>query len=156
MNCQTFRDQWHDRADGELSAADATALDLHAAGCDDCRRYDVQMRAVFAGLGRLRDRTVVAAPRRQRWYSLSAPRIAAAIALFVGATWLLSNAVRVGTPTNRTGEPVSANATGKEPAETTFTLTGESAKTYLALARPSSEPNVRMYWLYRVSEEQTQ
>jgi hypothetical protein len=156
MNCETYRAQWHERADGERSAADAAALDQHAAECDECRRYDAQMRAVFAGLDRLRDRPLMMSPRRHGTHTFAPLRVAAAIALFVGASWVLSIGLRERVPVSPDAAMVDADAPGGEEAVPSLTLTGESAKTYLAMAKPSSRPNVRMYWLYRVSEEQTQ
>lgn len=156
MNCESYRTQWHEHADGELSGADAAALHEHAAHCDACRRYDAQMRAVFAGLDRLRDRPLALTPSRRRIHTFAPARIAAAVVLFIGASWLLSSAVRDDTPPNGRVEQLASRPQDAGIAEPSFELTGESATTYLAMARPSSEPTVRMYWLYRVSDEQTQ
>lgn len=150
MNCETFRDQWHDRADGELAAADAAALDAHAATCDACRRYDAQMRAVLGGLDRLRDRPMAAATRPHRSHRFAPLRVAAAIALFIGGTWLLT-----GVAMRRSGNRPAVVSIADRPApdrDASFALTGESADEFIAMAKPSSEPNVRLYWLYRVRE----
>ena len=38
MNCQTIKEQFDERLDGRLSAAQQAAFDQHVAACADCRR----------------------------------------------------------------------------------------------------------------------
>jgi len=38
MSCQTIIEQFGDRLDGRLSAAEQAAMEAHLAGCADCRR----------------------------------------------------------------------------------------------------------------------
>jgi anti-sigma factor RsiW len=103
MSCEDVRDRLDDYVDGELGEADFQVVELHLAGCADCRREERLLRALLAQAAALpRERTpakdlwpgivprLATAPRVRRfgWASPVALAAAAAVLLAVSAALL--------------------------------------------------------------------
>ena len=73
-----------------------------------------------------------------RWQRYLRPitAMAAAVTVVIGA-WLYFGA-------ERAIKPIGPAA----PTRSVASLSGESAEKFLAVARPTSEPHVKVYWLY--------
>lgn len=155
MNCEQARQRWHMRFDDR--SVDA-ALEAHLAECEACREYGAQIRQVLGVLDDLREesRQVVARddalgpqdharPGRSRWgRTRMAVRWAAMIAIVATASllYLVQPRDHKASDTNSGATPTTAS-----PIEG-ITLQGESARQLLAVARPTRQPNVKVYWLY--------
>lgn len=150
LKCERAHELWHDRLDGRLQADDAAALADHLEQCAACRAYDAQMRALTAALDDLRRETESVgsahSPRRtiRPWWP-AAGRIAAAIAIMVGATayFLRPDAV-VAPPSVGPAHPAAA-----------VTLGTETAQRYLMVKKETSATNVHFFQLYHVYTEPT-
>jgi len=163
MNCTRAQQLWHDRFDDRLSGGAEAGLAAHLASCGACRRYHADMDRLADGLERLRvlSEQALAAPEQDRyrpagrvrqrlwWRATGLTRVAAAVALFVaGSAYISRELAQRGVP--RPGSERETVARLPEEAEysASLTLTGESAELYLAVARPSGDPRVHVFWLY--------
>ena len=148
LKCERARDLWHDGLDGRLQAEDAAALADHLEQCAACRAYDTQMRALTGALDELRRETesVGSAPSPRRtirhWWP-AAGRIAAAIAIMVGATAYFLRPDGVVAPPPAPPARIAA----------AVTLEAESAQRYLIVQKETSAANVHFFQLYRVYTE---
>lgn len=157
MDCETIRRAWHHATDGGDSAE---ALRSHLARCEACRKYVADMERIVRAFDELRDETEFVASRksadsggnvRRRVSALL--RMAAAIVLMVSVYTVFrwegptETAMLVEAPQS---EPVSDLLEAPEPSRRRLgiTLQGEFAQTMVAVALPSSEPNVQLYWLF--------
>lgn len=165
MNCHDARKRWHVRLD---EGGGDPALDGHMTSCVACREYGAQMSRLVGALDELRSETecivsrgaqegrAAATPpaRRSRFRLVKlAGRVAAALAFVVGASMYLSSVDRSGSPadgTSITGSPgpTVLRVISFEDPRLGISLRGETAKRYLAVARPASQANVQVFWLY--------
>ncbi|MCH7873177.1 MAG: hypothetical protein IID33_15895 [Planctomycetes bacterium] len=137
------------------------------------------MDALAGALGELREESASIVSRRgapqtpvprRSWSSMLRPltRIAAALALVATAGLYFASSHRSGNGVISCG-PLVGNmnvadesevfASAVSPAKnvTQITLQGESANRYLAVATPTSQPGVKLFWLYpTVGEPQPQ
>lgn len=169
MNCDEARQRWNDRLDENRPDP---ALDRHLASCGACRLYGQQMSRITDVLGVLRNETELIVSestaglsgdtrfrRLSHWRVFMRPAtgIAAAIALLVGASLLYvsgrpevipSNAgSSVGDQSHEQGSPTMSSV----PPRLGITLRGDSARRFLAVARPAAQDNVQVFWLYPTS-----
>lgn len=142
LTCEQFTQRWHDGLDDGRDAASDAAMADHLKSCADCRAFHAEMSAITASLDRLAVAPMTAtveAPKAGRLVRFAPVlAVAAAVALFIGATWIFRS------------PSMPAPVAGTTPAlvAADITLKGESAERYLAVAQPSSNPRVRVYWLY--------
>ena len=173
MNCQQARQAWHRRWDDDVVDP---AVDEHFRSCQPCRAYHAQMDALAGALDELREETKSIVCRRgaaqrpvpgRSWSSMLSPltRIAAVLARFVTAGLYFSSNHRTGGRLTDVGPLVSnmnvadesdvfASAVSPAKNVTKITLQGESADRYLAVATPTSQPGVKLFWLYPTVGEQ--
>ncbi len=145
------------------------AVDEHLRSCQQCRAYHAQMDAIAGALDELREESesivsrrhgAEAPARRRSWSSVLRPltRIAAVLALVVTAGLYFSSeragnglpdiGALVGNMNVADENDVFVSAVSPAKDVTEITLQGESAKRYLAVATPTSQPGVRLFWLY--------
>jgi len=159
MNCTQARQAIHLKLDGELSATDAAALALHCAGCADCRAAADELADVIRALGDLRDATArVGEPRRiastpvRRLKIFPLTRVAAAIALILGAGTLTYRAMQERVP-GGAGESPVPYATPVSPVEASgrdvqVALSAESDDRFIPVAQAVRQPNVHVFVLF--------
>lgn len=151
MNCKKARQRWHTRLDKGVIDAE---LDRHLADCEACRTYAAGMERLVGLMDELHEDTEALIPsvspevahhayRIERGWSPTITRrflrIAAAVVLTVSAgLWYRAEQ----SPTVVERHPSTAVST------TGITLRAESRNRYIAVAVPSTEPNVQTYWLY--------
>lgn len=169
MNCDEARQRWNDRLDENRPDP---ALDRHLASCGACRLYGQQMSRITDVLGVLRNETELIVSestaglsgdtrfrRLSHWRVFMRPAtgIAAAIALLVGASLLYVGGRPAVIPGNAgpsvvdhphgQGSPTMASVSPRLG----ITLRGDSARRFLAVARPAPQDNVQVFWLYPTS-----
>lgn len=157
MDCQEAQRYWNEGCDG---AAVQPSVTQHFRECPACRRYAVQMTRLLAMLDSLRQETdtirasrlTAVGPARLRrstrvrslWRvgSLSA---AAALALTIGVSIFFETR-----PANRGPRAQSTQAVGTSVAEAPMgiSLRGESTERFMAVAQPTSVPDVQVFRLY--------
>ena len=174
MNCEEAQTRWHQRLEEPHEDAELAG---HLAECAACRRYTVEIQSIVGVLGELRRDTesivsrgpappaseVSGEPLRRNPRSVTRMirAAAAAIAILVGGGLVYYASRQVNRSpyvTDGTVEVVtdSTLAPGDAVAETPsdprigISLRAESAKRLLAVAQPTSQPDVQMYWLYPV------
>ena len=173
LDCQQARQAWHDRIDGVADPEATAAMELHLGGCEDCRRYCAQMQAMADALDHLRvvsergGPVAVQPQRRAGWGALQVGRIAAAIALVVGAGLYVAmrqrgavdeRAVVVAPPTpaatqrQATEEPAGRSEPGPRAW---IRLTGEFTNAYLVERRDSGHPRVHVFKLYPLVQRES-
>ena len=155
MNCEEARRRWHERFDG---GAEDAELEDHLESCASCRQYVEQMDRLAGVLDELRVETesVVSRPaglsvdqrvgvsRRLRWASARRfMRLAAAVAVLVGGGVLYYSIDRVTVP-----PPVAPGKVEPLDPRIGISLRAETAERFMAVAKPTSEPDVQLYWLY--------
>jgi predicted anti-sigma-YlaC factor YlaD len=161
MNCEQAKTRWQQCQ--ESGAAD-TALDEHLAGCAECRAYARERGCLLELLGELRADTLtlqyegdaVRTGRRgwrpRAFMTRRVPGVAAAILLVVSAAFFASRMnEQPGPQVDPIGShpPVVAlNDDKQEQMPLGITLRNESAARMLAVARPTSQSKVKVYWLY--------
>ena len=155
MNCEEARTRWHVRFD---EGGEDAGLEDHLESCASCREYAGQMDRLAGVLDQLRVETEsivsrpaglsanerVEAPQRMSWaYARRFVRIAAAVAVLVGGGVLYHSSQR-----QTVGPGVSSGEV--EPLDPRFgiSLRAETAERFMAVAKPTSEPDVQLYWLY--------
>lgn len=167
MNCEEAQERWHQRRDEDRADADPDRnpdheLDAHIASCQKCRAYDAEMRLVAGALDELaaeplpqRETTTRVRPTIQVYGRLF--RVAAMIALLVGASWWITNSMPPRAAQETETKIVEAQASdpsierhSRGGTRIGLSLRGESAGKYLALRRPTSVSNVQLYWLYPI------
>ena len=169
MNCDEARQRWNNRLDEDRPDP---ALDRHLASCGACRLYGEQMSRITDILGELRNETeliVSESPARlpgdARFRRLSpwgvfmrpATGIAAAIVLLVGASLMYVGHRPAVIPHDAGSSVVDLSHGQESPTRDSvsprlgITLRGESARRFLAVARPASQDNVQVFWLYPTS-----
>ncbi len=169
LHCQQARQAWHDQIDGLATPDLVVAMQLHLAHCDQCRIYCDQMKALVGGLDYLRliSENVPAhtkhEKRQVRQLYQRAARIAAAIAIVIGAGLYLSTLQRssdqtvVDRPVPRAVVQVTQTAKAPPiaapPARAIVRLTGESAEKYIAVQRDTGNPKVHLFVFYPVIQE---
>lgn len=166
MNCDEARQRWNNRLDENRPDP---ALDRHLASCGTCRLYGEQMSRITDVLGGLRNEAELIVSestaglsgdtrfrRLSHWRVFMRPAtgIAAAIVLMVGASLLYVG----GRPAVIPGEVGSSAVDrshgrgsptlGSVSPRLGITLRGESARCFLAVARPAPQDNVQVFWLY--------
>ena len=155
MNCEQARTRWHLRFD---EGAEDAELEDHLESCAPCREYAGQMDRLAGVLEELRVETEsvvsrpaglsvdqrVGVPQRLRWVSARRfMRIAAAVVLLVGGGVLYYSSQRA------TVEPGAFPAeVGPPDPRIGISLRAETAERFMAVAKPTSEPDVQLYWLY--------
>lgn len=153
MNCADAKTRWHRRFDDGIVDAE---LDAHLAECAECRVYDTQMRRQTALLGALRKQSdsltaspaTVALPHRLTAWSraLRVGAMAASIALLFAAYSFLPRPTVAPRETQQAAiEPTPATIPAPPIG---LSLRGQSATQLLAVAAPSTDPNVQIFWLY--------
>lgn len=175
MNCEQAQSRIQDHIDDRQ--VDPT-LDAHLAGCGDCRTYAEQMRLLTAALGDLRQESeaIVARPpgtasgddpRRATipsgvWRLVRLARIAAALAILVTGSMFIMPLLRDGeqstmpTPDVSLAPGVEETVSKERPdPRLGISLRGKSRDTVLAVAVPTKDPNVQMYWLYPVLDKKS-
>jgi len=172
MNCDEAKQRWHDQLD---DGRQDSQLAEHLARCASCARYAAQMETVLCGLDELRiqselhpavgdwDGRATRYGRRVRWFRpLAIGRAAAMIALCIGAySWLEpggarrsveSDVVQSGVVTTnraaRVPSPTAGPDAGSQAASLGMTLRGKSATQFLAVAQPTTSPDILMFRLY--------
>jgi len=152
MKCSEAQTRWHRRLDeGEPDPA----LDEHLSQCPACRQYDVQLQRMLSVVGQLRAETEsMIAPvttestrRRPMKFSVGLRRglaVAAAVALSV---FVYRTPRPADEAVNLGGAIVSRSASAAEPP-LGMSLRGESAAQLMAVASPTSDPAVQIFWLY--------
>ncbi len=164
MNCAEARELWHDHLDG-LSGSAAAEFDAHASACDECRVWRDQMRQVAGALDELRVQTerigidpgrdregvvaTIGRPRRRTapWWTIG--RIAAGIALMIGAgSYVYNN--RTSTPGGETSTAIVVDPPVEPaPVPASMVLTGASENQYISVRHETSSPSVHVFRLYR-------
>ena len=174
MNCEEARTRWHQQLEEPQEAAE---LARHLAECAACQQYTAEMQRIVDVLDELRRDTesiVSRAPApsaredggepqwwNPRWVT-SLTRAAAVLAILVGGGALYYASQRamwgpvdtddtVKVVTDSTPEPCEAVVETPSDPRLGISLRAESAKRMLAVAQPTSQPDVQMYWLYPVS-----
>ena len=168
MNCDEARQRWHAHLD---EGRDDPALDSHLVSCEACRRYGEQLGRIVSVLDELRDETEsIVAGRAGRlvdegeirthglWRAFVRPAmgIAAAVAVLVGTSlfyWGDRQVVippRVGTASVDRSHDQDSGVISPAPPRLGLSLRGESARRFLAVARPVSQDNVQVFWLYPI------
>ena len=155
MNCDEARTRWHKRFDGGAKDAE---LEDHLESCASCREYAGQMDRLVGVLNQLRVETEsvvsrpvgpsaderVQTPQRSNWaYARRFMRIAAAVAVLVGGGVLYYSSHRA-----PVGPGVSPGKVERLDPRIGISLRAETAERFMAVAKPTSEPNVQLYWLY--------
>ena len=155
MNCEEARPRWHERFDGGAKDAE---LEDHLEFCASCREYAGQMDRLAGVLDELRVETEsvvsravglsaderVKSPQRMSWvFARRFMRIAAAVAVLVGGGVFYYSSHRV-----PVGPGVSTGEVGLADPRIGISLRAETAERFMAVAKPTSEPNVQLYWLY--------
>ena len=155
MNCDEARKRWHARLDEEHNDP---LLDEHLASCGACRSYGEQMGTIVEALDDLRRDTEsivsrpamlasgeLAGPLQPRRHMLvrSITALAAALAAVIGATLYFGiNGSMPALDSDRQMRPHD------DSPRLGISLHGDSAERLLAVARPTSDPDVQVYWLY--------
>ena len=153
MNCADARTRWHRRFDDGIPDAE---LDAHLAACTECRDYDTQMRRQMALLAALRNETdsltaspaAITSPQQPTVWSrmLRVGAMAASIALlFVVYSVVPRTTVAPRDTQQAANEPTQASILSPPIG---LSLRGQSATQLLAVAAPSNDPNVQIFWLY--------
>ena len=154
MNCEEARERWHVRFDEEIEDA---KLSGHLDSCGACRQYAAQMDRLAGVLDDLRQETetIVSAPARPATseqprgpartglrFTWRLTRIAAAVAILVaGTSYFWSH--------RATLRPVVSPGESAPPdPRIGISLRGETAQRFMAVTKPTSEPEVQLYWLY--------
>ncbi len=170
MICEDARRRLNRRLDE--GSADAE-LDRHLASCATCRTYTARLQLLAGVLDEIRVETesvacdggeplnlqVKARPRRFAWgdrafagpLAWRAARVAAAIAIVLGALYLvlpLRRSSRVAENVSSTTVPAAVGSHGAPHDALGVTLRGDSAERFIVAARPSSRPDVQVFWLY--------
>ena len=169
LHCQQARQAWHDQIDGLATPDLVAAMQLHLGHCDQCRIYCDQINAVVGGLDYLRaiSQNVPAhskhEKRQVRRLYLRTVRIAAAIAIVIGAGLYLSTLQRssdqtvadrpVPKATVQVTQTAKAPPMAAPPARAIVRLTGESAEKYIAVQRDTGNPKVHLFVFYPVIQE---
>jgi anti-sigma factor RsiW len=153
MKCTEAKTRWHCRFDEAIPDAE---LDAHLAACAECRVYDTQMRRQMALLAALRKDTdsltaapvISASPHRPTVWSrtLRVGALAASVALLflansLGPRSTVTPRIIQQTANEPSPAPIAAPPVG-------LSLRGQSATQLLAVAAPSTDPNVQIFWLY--------
>lgn len=168
MDCTHARQRWHDALDN--GQEDAALID-HLATCDECTRYVEELRTVVDGLDELRALTDdvaeterVDVARRSVFRLLARvsdsglARIAAVLAV-VFSVYLYHLAERQPTVEDggeRTLAPLGPPGPNPHVVQVPrlgVSLRGESANRMVALATPTSSPNVQMFMLFPTGAE---
>ena len=170
MNCEEAKARIQDQIDNRC---DDPALDAHVAACGECRRYAEQMRLLTAApgeLGRASEEIVAVSPtpasrddRRRAsipspvWRFVRVARVAAVLAILVTGSVLLIPLMRDGEQSTMPTADVNPSSGVEEMVSKEcpdprlgISLRGKSADTVLAIAVPTKDANVQMYWLYPV------
>jgi len=172
MNCDEAKRRWHQQLD---EGGRDDALSEHVIECASCARYAAQMQTIVCGLDELRIQSELGAAsrswdggrarngRRWRWFRpLAMGRAAAVIALCVGAySWLVSGGaqrlIESGVAQRRAATTNGATPTPALPSDQVgwpqamnlgMTLRGKSASRFLAVAQPTTSPDILMVRLY--------
>jgi hypothetical protein len=153
-DCAAARQRCHDCVDG---LADWSTLEGHLAGCDDCRRYVGQMRALSDGLDRLRlETSEVVWPSPAR-----VAQVAAAVVILVGAAWYVISrrppgdrivGGRPAGPQVALTQPCTRVDTAVVRSTASIVLTGTSAESYVVLPRETGRAGVHLFVLYPMSQ----
>lgn len=69
MTCHDVRERLDDYVDGALAPDETASVDVHLAGCDDCRAEQRALRALLAGAASLPRES---SPRRDLWPGIAA------------------------------------------------------------------------------------
>ena len=162
MNCEQARQRWHGRLDAD---AEDVGLEDHLASCEACRCYDAQMRAILASLHELKadtdgivdrgERRRGAADGRFAWWrmvgrSIRSARVAAVVALMVAGGLYFADhftGVRV--------NPLQPSPVPARTAPAEVRLHANSARQYVAVAAPTAESDVEVFWLYPLTSTGT-
>lgn len=151
MKCTEARLRWHVRLDNGAKDAE---LDRHLGDCEACRTYAARMDRLVGLMDELREDTDALVPscspvidggalrvqdERAPTIARSLLRIAAVITVAIGAgLWYRAE---------QSPLVVEQNPSTTLPT-TGITLREESRHRFIAVASPSAEPNVQIYWLY--------
>lgn len=167
MNCSEARAMWHDRLDEVHRDA---RLDQHLAQCEPCDRYCKDMDEIVGALDSLRLETEgvistvrpgdTAKKRKEPSRKWRRPaillRVAAALAFTVTLGLYFGRMVAI-TDTDvepsdkvvlRPPDHDNAGPTSHNPPSLGITLGKASAERMMAVALPTSNPNVQMYRVY--------
>jgi len=149
MDCQSAREHWNRVLDGEQQTP---KIETHIRQCAACREYVADLEAILNGLAELRGDTETVGSLHRRFPSETVRRsrtllrLAAMIAIIGGGYVVLIRTVPNG-PSDATSERSASIAVAPSPREG-ITLKGNSAAALLAVAAPTTDPDVQMYWLY--------
>jgi len=159
MNCEEAKIRWHHRYDNGCDNPNLD-LDAHIESCESCRIYDSEMRLITSAIGELAAEPLPECESKPivqptLWQSVRLARVAAIIALAIGATWWTlrsipqqnSHEIVANIAGGLTSEP-SINQRSYDDERIGLSLRGESASKYLAMAKPTGVANVQVYWLY--------
>lgn len=158
MNCEEARQAWH------LGFEDGQANDKmkqHLRQCAACAEYVADMERITGALVELKAETEGVVSLRQA-HQADAPRgylriarIAAAIALVAGLYGAYVASLRQPVVEDPSIPAVVATQHGTQVGGDSadelalgVTLQGSSAQNLLAVASPTANPNVQLYWLY--------
>ncbi len=148
MNCAQAYNLIHAELDGDITAQQQRALQTHTETCESCGLMQTQFRAMDQGFDWLTEQSEIvpqAAPTVPTIFRLPWVRRAAGMAVAAAACVALYVALPFGRPS---GNHEVVVIPPPEP-KLDFHLTGESFDKYLAVEEESTEPNVRIVWLYK-------
>lgn len=166
MNRDEARKRWHRRLD---EGRDDAELDKHLEACEPSRRYDLEMNHIVGALNELRRDTesVVsrAAPTtpstvrpivqdRGRAWLRPVTGIAASVAMVVGVSLYFTIGRRPEAPLVGLDNLVDVSGEHRSPVRDVpkpqlgLSLRGDCAKRFLAVAKPTTQANVQVFWLY--------
>lgn len=157
MNCKEFRRKWHEWLDG---GGEDSGGDGHLAKCSECRRYASRMARLLKVLDELRVETAsivaktgAALPTRRRHiqrFGWTASRIAAAIVIVMGAGLYFRTILHPSGPDGDASGPPTVSNPIKEVFSTELgvTLRGASSEKFLVVARPTSQVEAQVFWMY--------
>ncbi len=159
INCDEAQSRWHRRyddggVDGEL--------ERHLAQCEDCRRYADELDGIVGALDELRDasESVVASDAGTTQTGPVSPpllirlvrltRAAAVLAIVASAAFYFVGRQADQRQPVEPGLPVVEDSPSVQQ-RLGITLRDDSAEQMMAVALPTSNPDVQMYRLYRTS-----
>ncbi len=148
MNCAQAHNLIHAELDGDITAEQQLALRTHTETCESCGLMQTQVRAMEKGFDWLAGQSKVApqaAPSEPTIIRGPWIRRVAGVAVAAAACVALYLALPFG---GSQGEYEVVVSPPPEP-KLDFHLTGESFDKYLAIEQESTEPNVRIVWLYK-------
>lgn len=155
-NCHDISMRLDDYLDGELSCDESIQWETHVAQCDDCRAASIEAQRLIDDLAMLgaiaehqagnSNRSTVPAKIQRRSGWLRFGTIAAAIALFVSASFLIPAGDPIKSNTHRlvpTRTAPASIATGKNQTRIEF---DDCAR--MAIRLPSDNDRIHIYWMY--------